>query len=887
MTKFEDAKAELDAALARDLPQCGADNRGWLQEEADKSVKDTLEFLQKTRVRQLRQVIRNFGYSVSEGEGMAKFEEAKAQLDVVLARDLPGCGADNRGWLQDEADTAVRETLERLQQAKVKQLRQVIRSFGNNVGDGEGTSFDDAKAELDATLTRDLPECGVDNRGWLQEEADKAARDTKDRIEAAARQKAEEERRKKEQAEMAERLLKDLTDGVVAAEAALEQLREKASNVTAIDGDSAQVRKVVSVAQEAETGAWAACKSVVRLMLNRRAEFEEVRALAHEPKQKLIEIQRRIHGAHVDVAKVGSGAKLAGERALRRERAKRIMATRAAAFKKYDKDEDGFFNSAEIRSYAQGEFGFQLADAVSEKILSSLSGGGGVGREGVPERRLVEMRKLIGIAREEAASVARVEAAARWRAHVAARRAELEERLLSITDEFHGSTNKVVADVEAEVEAPAMKQALTASGEDRLLVPPSELGEMAGAAKKASETLKVTLSTIHSAAEEKVAKAGNGEETFPEELREMFEVAKRKLNRTMDELHKRADAAIASATRAQEVAAQREQAELEEVKVEVISVLRKSAFDAELKADGLLALIDKDADGAVSESDFQAFFAAMETQSDRWKSTRLGEVFASMADATTRLINKEDLRKIVRVYYRVRKQTVLTEGLSIKDSKTIRRLEPDEFFEADGAPQKEETAGVMRVRGRATRDGKEGFVTIMGNQGAIILEEDPSGPSNSDVEPVKETNQVMEWDPATGQMVVSSLDMDSLKADVADALRADAAPPVEESAAPKVDTAPPVEAAEAPKMDAALPADGTAATSVDVVSLADGTATQNADVVQHTNETADAARPVEEMAAPKESAQPVVEPAVSNAGGATLAIEPQAPEASCGVAVGK
>merc|ERR1719480_12635 len=67
-------------------------------------------------------------------------------------------------------------------------------------------------------------------------------------------------------------------------------------------------------------------------------------------------------------------------------------------------------------------------------------------------------------------------------------------------------------------------------------------------------------------------------------------------------------------------------------------------------------------------------------------------------------------------------RTVMTETLEVKGAKTLRKLEVSEVVEALGEPEKDEGPGLLRVRARAVRDDKEGFVTISGNQGTVFLE---------------------------------------------------------------------------------------------------------------------------------------------------------------------
>lgn len=64
----------------------------------------------------------------------------------------------------------------------------------------------------------------------------------------------------------------------------------------------------------------------------------------------------------------------------------------------------------------------------------------------------------------------------------------------------------------------------------------------------------------------------------------------------------------------------------------------------------------------------------------------------------------------------------MTESLSVKGGKTVRKLEVNEAFIALGEPAKDPELGLMRVKVKADKDGKEGYVTLAGNQGTKYLE---------------------------------------------------------------------------------------------------------------------------------------------------------------------
>eukprot|EP00927_Polykrikos_kofoidii_P057623 TRINITY_DN5177_c0_g1_i6.p1 TRINITY_DN5177_c0_g1~~TRINITY_DN5177_c0_g1_i6.p1 ORF type:complete len:1988 (-),score=554.03 TRINITY_DN5177_c0_g1_i6:85-6048(-) len=82
--------------------------------------------------------------------------------------------------------------------------------------------------------------------------------------------------------------------------------------------------------------------------------------------------------------------------------------------------------------------------------------------------------------------------------------------------------------------------------------------------------------------------------------------------------------------------------------------------------------------------------------------------------------------------YKCVSSTVLHDGMDIKESTIVRKLEPGERLKALSSPRLEVGAGILRVRVRAEYDGKVGFASIRGNQGTVLLEPDidgaPSGP---------------------------------------------------------------------------------------------------------------------------------------------------------------
>mmetsp|Transcript_81434 Transcript_81434/g.263765 ORF Transcript_81434/g.263765 Transcript_81434/m.263765 type:complete len:775 (-) Transcript_81434:67-2391(-) len=74
------------------------------------------------------------------------------------------------------------------------------------------------------------------------------------------------------------------------------------------------------------------------------------------------------------------------------------------------------------------------------------------------------------------------------------------------------------------------------------------------------------------------------------------------------------------------------------------------------------------------------------------------------------------------VFYTCVAETVMTESISVADSRTIRKLKRGEVVEATELERKDESSGALRVKCTAKRDGKTGWVTLIGNKDTAFLE---------------------------------------------------------------------------------------------------------------------------------------------------------------------
>jgi len=168
-----------------------------------------------------------------------------------------------------------------------------------------------------------------------------------------------------------------------------------------------------------------------------------------------------------------------------------------------------------------------------------------------------------------------------------------------------------------------------------------------------------------------------------------------------------------------------ERAALEKLRSDVAKAIKARSLENKWSQESLFAAADKDSDGAISKADFASF---IESCKMTLEPEQLDRFFASFEKDAEGAVAKTPFLNFSRILYRVVKETVLTTERTIRDSKTIRRLEVDETVEVIEGPIKDENIDIIRMRGTTLKDNLVGWVTVLGNNGAVILEEAPLEP---------------------------------------------------------------------------------------------------------------------------------------------------------------
>jgi len=206
-----------------------------------------------------------------------------------------------------------------------------------------------------------------------------------------------------------------------------------------------------------------------------------------------------------------------------------------------------------------------------------------------------------------------------------------------------------------------------------------------------------------------------------EELKPLARLESRKLEVKADTFDIRLRAVALTLRKARSHAAKLEATEHDALRARVARVLRGSVAEKKQTLDEFFAEVDKDSDGAVSQAEFIAHCKGCEKC--EVEEEKLEELFASFDEEGKGSIGKDAFRRLTNVYYHVVRDTAMTTDVGIKDGQTVRRLDSAEIIETVEGPVRDDEVGITRVKGRAAKDGVEGWVTIVGNGGSTFLQE--------------------------------------------------------------------------------------------------------------------------------------------------------------------
>lgn len=683
-------------------------------------------------------------------EARKREEEAKkkreAQMRAKEEEMRKRREAEEQRRNEQRATLAVRRVIQRVRLATIDNLSQLEKELE-----------DILKVELENTGTQ---------KEQIKQESEKGLEQAKKRIEllVEARKKEQEkkeaeEKRKAEQEARVKELVKELSDLVDAAEAACEKLKELSAPLE--DGSAeksvAEVERCAAAIEEAGDEAKAAIKACTDFILAKGPEMKDtapafpgVQTPASETKQTLAKLLQRINDSSKSVDTSISAARGAKDTAVRRASARAKTKTLEALFRKHDKDKDKALNKVEVSAYIKGELKTTLAQDALAKLFESIVD---EGEKGVVFNKLFLVRSAIGVNRE----------LARDRKRKAEREAK-EKLILSLQGKLKDkvkATEKIAETAEKELLKAEEAVAPLAS---KARTTPHE--EMVKVADQCDKLIKAATNAI-SSVRQKIAAVPDGfDEKHKTDLADFIKSQVKALDIKMGRSDYRLNRATNLTNRFRQQAARKRAAEFDRIRNFAMKVARNHMKVQDWSVEDFYITLSRTSkDKLIDEKDFLKFFSsadkdineelfdASELNQEGEKAAEEAEaaegetkpeaepkvqktsfekvdltpvvlksLFKHLSDGKPKLSN-EGFNHFMQMYFKVLKETPLTEDITVNGTNAVRQLQVNEVVELLEGPKLEESLKVMRIRGKAVSDGAEGWITYVGSQGTAFLKE--------------------------------------------------------------------------------------------------------------------------------------------------------------------
>jgi len=640
-------------------------------------------------------------------------------------------------------------------------------------------TYDNLRAELEEAQQQHLEAMGS-QADRVSQEAQQTLEQTQKRIDDVIRKREEDERkriemeqRKKEEAENVERLLKEMKEEVEKIEGIIAEGEEKGKELQALGADATS-DDIVAVAEAAQKKAEEVKEVLAKTSEVLSAKQKEMgdNEAAWDAKREVSDMNQKVNTGKRAMDAVVSSASWAKDKAVRKAAALAKLQEQKAAFASHDSDADGKLSRAEVVAFAKAQFEFGLSGEVLDKIMKSL--------EPVNAEKFRSLFQKVAIAKSEArARELRAEEEKR-RKELEERKAAVQKIVQEASDflsQAEGTCSKAEADARVlargdhELSASELTS-LAESVQKSIVQTRVELEKAVAKTKEVDDACKgeADLEGIHKAQMPRLEQRAKRAEDRAEKVGLAAETAKDlAVKRAYAEVDKKRGEAVA-AIRAKMTTDGKAAADFFKEAAGGASDLDKDKFLAMVgglgesfklegdEGDKLFSQIAGAAE-AISESCF------LELVRMYYKCVK-GTVISEDLPIKSKLVRKVEANEVLEMIdgpskdeasgvERVKckaanddatgwvsiasnqgtpflvsggnlfscvKDTVLTDGLSVQDSKTVRRVQTGEVFEVLEFAKKDTDLDLKRVRARAKSDGAMGWITMCGNQGTAYLE---------------------------------------------------------------------------------------------------------------------------------------------------------------------
>jgi len=685
---------------------------------------------------------------------------------------------------QREEEERARREAEMRKRREVEEVRRkehaaalAVRKVIQRVRVATPESYDKLRAELEEAQAKQLEALGSQAQQVTQEaqealqQAQKRIDDINEKRAEDERRRQEEERRAKEEAERVEGLLKEAGAEAKHAEEKLAEATEASEGIR--EGEGCTPEATAKAAGEAEQVAEASRVALERSAASLDRMWREMGdgEAARKARREMDEHRRKVLDGREQLEKLARVASSARDKALRKAAALKRERERKASFDKHDVDGDGKLSRTEVLAFSKAEFdGFEPTEISVDKIMRVL--------EPITFEKFHAVHLKVAIVRSEMK-------ARQKRAEEAERQRKLEERRQEVQKVIDQARELLTAAESLTTEAENKGRPLTEENSAMPASEiEAKAVEADALAKKTEGEFSAALEKLRKVEEDCEADpglSGFDQKDVPRlrkwhesikaradkvvsSMKKAFERAVRKAYAETDQ--KRSEAAVA--IRARMGAEGKDGAQMyssicgdTQLTNQKFVAFAKGLSGLELVEGQGEKLFEHIAGGAedISKERFMELIrlyykcvkgtVMSEDVSIKSKNVRrleVGEVLEALEGPI-----KEEGVGVQRVrcqcvsdeaagwvtiagnqgtpflepggnFFLVVKETLLTDGLSVQDSKTVRRLSKGEMVEVLEFQKKDASVDVRRIRGRAKLDGAMGWITVASNQGTVFLE---------------------------------------------------------------------------------------------------------------------------------------------------------------------
>jgi len=688
-----------------------------------------------------------------EAERRRAAEEQRKEEEERLRKE-----ADAKRRSEQQAALAVRKVIQRVRVATPE-------------------TYDNLRVELEEAQSTHLEALGSQAEK-VSQEAEQTLQQAQRRIdeinmkrEEEERRRLEDERRAKEDEEKVQRLLKEVSEEVKVAEGVVRDAQDAAK---ALEDDGDREPEATLKAADETAKVIEACKESLEKhiqIVDEKWNDMGSSDAARKVRREMDDLHGNMLSGRRTLERLSSAATSARDGASRKAAALRKQHARKEFFAKHDHDNDGQLSKEEVTLFAKAEFdGFEVPEDVLANIMRLL--------EPVTFEKFHAMHVKVGIARSEAKARIR-------RAEEKARRQRLDEErrvVQTILDEAEASMRSaedIISRAE-DVGRPLTQEDATLSSE----AIEKGAAESDSLAKQAESELVVVQEKLKGA--EEACNVSDDLRGFDQQdapqLRERHDSVKARLDKVVSTAKKSKERAVrkayaemdqkrlecATAIRT-ELSSQGKSGEDLFASIGNGEPLTSDKFAGFIKGLSKLELGDGEAEklvqhiageaGSISKEQFleliRLYYKCVKAtvlnedisiKSKQVRKLEVGEVVEVFEGPLT-----EDAAGVTRIRCQavqdeamgwvtisgnqgtpflepggnlciVVKDTLLTDCLSITDSKTIRRLAKGEVIEVLEFQKKDDSVDVKRIKGKCKLDGATGWVTVASNQGTPFIE---------------------------------------------------------------------------------------------------------------------------------------------------------------------